>query len=131
MTTRLALAVLVAAHGLIHLIGAVVAWQIAGVDGFPYRTTVLQGHVDLGAAGTALLGLLWLGACVGFLVAALGLVRRSTWALALTAWLAFGSLVLCVLWLPETAAGVVVNLVILGAAAWLARAGLAPREVTA
>lgn len=129
--TRLALAVLVAAHGLIHLIGAVVAWQMAAVDGFPYRTNVLQGNVDLGAAGTALLGLAWLGVCVGFLVAALGLLRRSAWALTLTAWLASGSLILCGLWLPETAAGVVVNLVILGAAAWLARSRIPSKEVAA
>lgn len=129
--TRLALAVLVAAHGLIHLIGVVVAWQMVTVDGFPYRTAVLHAHVDLGAAGTALLGLLWLGACGGFLVAALGLVRRSTWALALTAWLASGSLLLCLLWLPETAAGVGIDLVILGGAAWLARAGVPTKEVAA
>jgi hypothetical protein len=38
--TRVALAGAIAAHGLIHLIGFVVPWQLAAVAGFPYRTTL-------------------------------------------------------------------------------------------
>ena len=45
---RLVGAALVALHGLIHLIGFVVPWRIATVDGFPYRVTTLGGLADLG-----------------------------------------------------------------------------------
>lgn len=41
--TRYAAAVVVAAHGVIHLIGFVVPWRLADVEGSPYRTTVLAG----------------------------------------------------------------------------------------
>ena len=69
--TRIALAAAIAAHGLIHLIGFVVPWQLAAVAGFPYRTTVLDGTADLGEIGVRLVGVLWLACAIGFIVAAL------------------------------------------------------------
>ena len=60
MTTLLAAAAL-GLHGLIHLIGFVVPWGIAQVEGFPYRTTALGGAItsysgeEPGAAGTVYL----------------------------------------------------------------------------
>jgi hypothetical protein len=53
---RIAAAVVVAAHGLIHLIGFVVPWGIAVVEGFPYRTTALGGALALGEAGARIVG---------------------------------------------------------------------------
>lgn len=119
--TRIALAAAIAAHGLIHLIGFVVPWQLAAVEGFPYRTTVLDGTADLGEGGVRLVGLLWLAVAIGFVVAAVGIVLRTTWALPLTAILAIGSLTVCLIGLPETVMGIAVNAAILGGAAWVAR----------
>jgi hypothetical protein len=112
-------------HGLIHLIGFVVPWRIAEVEGFAYRTTVLGGSVELGATGVQVVGLAWLAIAVGFVVAAAGVWRRSSWALGLTAALAIASLVVCALGLPETMAGIVVNVAILGALGWMTFAGRA------
>jgi hypothetical protein len=119
--TRFALAAALAAHGVIHLIGFVVPWELAVLDGFPYRTTVLGGAADLGVLGGRALGVLWLACAIGFLAAAVGVARRAPWALRLTVILAGLSLVVCVLGLPETVAGIVVTVAILAAAAWVAR----------
>lgn len=107
-----------AAHGLIHLIGFVVPWRIAEVEGFAYRTTAFGGSVELGATGVQVVGLAWLAIAVGFVVAAVGVWRRSASALGLTAALAVASLAVCVLGLPETVAGIVVNVAILVAVTW-------------
>ena len=127
--TRYAAATVLAAHGLIHLIGFVVPWQLAEVDGFSYRTTALGGAADLGTLGVQVVGIVWLACALGFLIAAAGVARRAPWALPLTAALAAGSLVLCLLGLPETIAGIAVNAVTLAAAAWVARAGTYPQAV--
>lgn len=119
--TRVALAAAIAAHGAIHLIGFVVPWQLAAVAGFPYRTTVLDGTADLGELGVRLVGILWLACAIGFIVAAVGIVRRTTWALPLTAILAIVSLMVCLVGLPETTMGIAVNAAIVAGAAWAAR----------
>ena len=116
---RIVAAALVAAHGLIHLIGFVVPWGISTVEGFPYRTTALGGAIALGDAGARAIGIVWLACAVGFVVAGLGVWRRVSWALPLTAALAVASIALCVLGLPESSAGIVVNGAILGAVAWV------------
>ena len=65
MIRTLAAAIL-AAHGLIHLIGFVVPWGIAQVEGFPYRTSALAGAVALGETGARAVGVAWLVLAVGF-----------------------------------------------------------------
>ena len=114
---RIAAAAIVAAHGLIHLIGFVVPWGIATVEGFAYRTTVFEGAIVLGDGGARFLGLVWLACAAGFVVAGIGIWRRTAWALPLAAALAAVSIGLCILGLPETVAGIAVNAAILGGAA--------------
>lgn len=112
MMRRIA-AVVIALHGVVHLIGLAVPWQIATVEGFAYRTTVLGGALDVGDAGARILGLVWLALAVGFVVAALGVWRGDPRAIGLTVVLAVVSLLVCLAGLPETAAGVAVDAVIL------------------
>jgi hypothetical protein len=119
MIPRLFAAAVLAVHGLVHLIGFLVPWRIAQIEGFAYRTTALGGNVELGTTGAQVVGLAWLAIAVGFVVAAIGVWRRSAWALGLTAALATASLVVCVLGLPETVAGIVVNVAILAAVTWM------------
>lgn len=127
---RPAAAAIVGLHGVIHLIGFVVPWRIAAVDGFPYRVTALGGLTDLGAVGVRVVGLVWLACAVGFLVSGVGFGRRAPWALQLTAALAAVSIAICVLGLPETTAGIVVNVAILGAIAWARSLQTRPAAVT-
>ncbi len=112
-------AVVLAVHGAIHLIGFFVPWQLATVEGFPYRTTLLAGLVDVGPAGIRAVGALWLLVAAGFVLAGFGVWRGEPWAVGVAAGLALGSLVLCVFGLPDAAAGIVVNVAILAAAAFL------------
>ena len=127
---RIAAATVVVAHGLIHLIGFVVPWGIATIEGFPYRTTALGGAIALGDAGARLVGIAWLACAVGFVVAGLGIWQRASWALPLTAALAVVSIAVCVLGLPEAIAGIVVNSAILGAVAWASLARPRALEAT-
>jgi hypothetical protein len=113
-------AVLLALHGVIHLIGFVTPWRIATLQGFTYRTTALNGTLEIGDGGARLVGLLWLALAVGFVVAGYGVWRGKPWAPALTGVLAAASLVICVLGLPEAFAGITINLVILGAVGYVA-----------
>jgi predicted cation transporter len=113
-------AAVLAAHGLIHLIGFVVPWRIAAVEGFPYRTTALDGILALGDTGTRLVGIAWLVLAIGFVVAAAATWRGEAWARALAAGLAAASIVVCGLGLPEAVAGVAVNIAILAVLAWTA-----------
>ncbi|HYO42155.1 MAG TPA: hypothetical protein VES19_03055 [Candidatus Limnocylindrales bacterium] len=119
MIRTLAAAVL-AAHGLIGLIGFVVPWRLAVVDGFAYRTTALDGVIELGDAGARIVGVAWLGIALGFVIAAVATWRGARWAPGLTAVLAVASIAVCVLGLPETVAGIVVNIGILTVLGWTA-----------
>ena len=111
---RPAAAAMLAVHGLIHLLGFVVPWQVVSVAGLPARTTVLAGAVELGELGSRAVGLAWLALAVGFLIAAIGIWRNGSWALAATGALAVGSLIVCVLGLPDTAFGIGIDIAILG-----------------
>jgi len=103
-----------ALHGLIHLIGFVVPWKIASPEGFPYRTTILAGRVDLGDAGIRSVGVLWLLAALAFVLAGAGLWAGQSWWWPLAIGVAIASLVLCVLGLPDAWAGILANLLVLG-----------------
>lgn len=119
MIHRLA-AVALALHGVIHLIGFVSPWRIASLEGFAYRTTILAGAQDIGDAGVRLIGLVWLGLTVGFLTAGYGVWRGKPWAVGLTGVLAVVSLIVGVAGLPETAAGVAIDVVILATVSYVA-----------
>jgi hypothetical protein len=106
-------AVLLALHGVIHLIGFVTPWRIASLEGFAYRTTLLNGALDVGDAGVRVVGLVWLCLAVGFVAAGYGVWRGKPWAIGLTSVLAGMSLVVCLLGLPETFAGIAINVAIL------------------
>jgi hypothetical protein len=72
-------AILIALHGLIHLMGAVAYLRLADLEGLPYKTTLLGGNVKLGTAGMAVFGALWLLPMGGFVAAAIGLLAGSDW----------------------------------------------------
>ena len=67
-------------HGLVHLIGVVVYWQLAEVEEFPpYKNSLLNGRWKIGDIGMRIYGLLWLIATLGFVVAAVGMVIQQDW----------------------------------------------------
>lgn len=126
---QLAASIVLALHGLVHLIGFVVPWRLATIDGFPYRSAVLNASMEIGDLGVRALGVVWLALAVGFVVAAFGVWRGESWALLLTAVLAVVSLAVSVVGLPEAGAGIAINLVILGVIGYLAMTGRAALQV--
>jgi hypothetical protein len=114
-TMRIALGILIALHGIAHVVGFVMPWQLMTPEAGGYSTTILNGRIDLGSGGIRMLGLIWLALAVGFVLAALGSwLGFGGWVRA-AAVLAIVSLALSVLGWPEAKIGVPVNLAILGA----------------
>jgi hypothetical protein len=106
-------ALVVALHGLIHLLGFVAFWPLAEVSQLPYRTTLLDGRWDVGAGGIRVYALLWLFAAIGYVAAVLGLLARQDWWRALMLAVTVVSLVLTVLDWTDAKAGTVVDVIIL------------------
>ncbi|WP_161883988.1 ABC transporter permease [Deinococcus alpinitundrae] len=105
--------ILLALHGLIHLLGFAAYLRLVTVATLPYKTTFLSGRLNLGMVGTSVFGLAWGVAALGFvLVAAAFLLRWGWWRPALIA-VTLLSLVLTVLDAGVSFAGVAVNSVIL------------------
>ena len=114
---RRAAAVFLGLHGLVHLMGFAAAWQLATLSEIAYRRTVFNGALEVGDAGTRLLGIGWLVVAPAFLVAAYGLWRARPWALPVTVVVAAVSLAICVLGLPDAYRGVAIDVGVLVAVA--------------
>ena len=124
---RLVLPMLLVGHGVAHLPGFLVAWQLREFPGLPYTTTVARGAIEIGPAGTRVLGVLWLGTGLACLVAAGGILAPVPWSSQLTWAVLAVSTLLCVLGWPAARLGLVANsliaalLLVAGKLEWLAR----------
>jgi hypothetical protein len=106
---RYALALLLLGHGIAHLPGFLVGWQLAAYPELPFRTTVLAHSVDVGVAGARLVGTGWMIASLMFVVVAAAVALRPTgWSQLLPVALTL-STVLCVLGWPEARIGLAIN----------------------
>jgi len=112
---RVVAPILLTLHALIHLIGAVVYLQLDRIEGFPYKTTLLNGLWDLGAGGIRVFGVMWLVAAVGLVISAAGMFFDSTWWPPVLAAFALLSLLLTGLDWSVAWVGLAVNVVILTA----------------
>ncbi len=110
---RIGLAVLLALHGLVHLLGFVVPFGLAEVEGFPRSTTVLAGRVDLGEVGVRVAGVGWLLVAAAFVAAAVGLWLLQPWWWGLALGATAISAVLCALFVPTSWAGLALDVAIL------------------
>lgn len=125
---RIIAAIVFIVHGLIHLLGFVVPWRLATIEGFAYKTTLLSGTLDVGDAGVRVIGLLWLLAAIGFVVAGVAVFTSQPWWQALTLWVTLFSLVISILGWPDSQFGVLINLVILAYLLFGGRMGWLPRS---
>ena len=107
-------------HGLIHILGFLRAWQFADLAEMPYSTLILNGTLDVGDVGIRLVGLAWLVAAMGVVVAAIALWRLGARSLRLVAAAAALSLVVSVVGLPAAYLGVFIDVGILAALGVLA-----------
>jgi len=109
---RTIVAVTLIAHGLVHLIGFVVPWRIATLDGFPYRADVLS-DVEIGSSGVKVLGILWLLAAIGFVAVGVALLAGQSWWWGPALVIASVSLLLAGLWAQQAFAGLAIDLAII------------------
>jgi len=118
-----ALAVFLALHGLVHVIGFTNAWGLGSPKGVKHTTLILNGSVDVGDAAMKALGFVWLAAVVAFLVVAVMVWRGHPWARRTTIVVVVASLVLCTIALPNAVIGLVIDVVLLAllavASSWL------------
>jgi len=105
-------AVLLLAHGAIHLIGFFGPTGLAEMEGLPGRPTVLLTGFAIGSPMLLLFGAVWLAAGAGFLLAGVAVLMRQSWWLPVAAATAVLSTILVVLWWNDAAFGVVPNVVV-------------------
>jgi hypothetical protein len=105
-----------------------VAWRLAVLPELPYRTTLLNGQLDAGAVGTRIIGLCWLLAALAMVGTAVATFRGSPAWPALTLGAATFSLVLCILGLPESRIGLVVDLALILGVSLTALVGWLPNR---
>jgi hypothetical protein len=111
---RFALAALLVAHGVAHVVGFAVPWKLLTSAEVPYRTTVLGGVADIGDAGARALGVLWLSTALAFLL--LGAAVLAGWNVRMWAFALLSlSIVVCAAGWPEARIGLAVNAVLLAA----------------
>jgi hypothetical protein len=123
---RIIVTIVLIGHGLVHLLGFVVPWRLATLEEMPYKTTLLSGNLDVGATGIRVVGLLWLLAAIGFVVAGIAVLTVRPWWGTVTLWVTLFSLVLCILGWPDSRFGLLVNLLILAYLFFGGRAGWLP-----
>lgn len=113
---RPAAAVFVVLHGVAHVLGFLGSWRLAELEDVPYTTLVLNGALDVGDVGIRVVGLLWLAAAAGFVVAGIALWRGVPSGLHITVVVTSFSLLVCVLGLPASRIGVAIDVSILAVA---------------
>lgn len=64
--TRWMFAAVLAAHGIAHLVGFALNWQLMTSPDEPFATTIFAGRWDVGTEGARVVGLLWLVAAGAF-----------------------------------------------------------------
>lgn len=113
---RILLAAFLVLHGIAHLAGFFKAWA-------PTRTTIIGDRIDLGVSWIKLVGVAWVVMAIAFGGTAIGaLAGVAGWpAFALT--IAGTSLALCLLQLPETKYGVLLNAAVIASIVLCQRAG--------
>lgn len=105
---RILLVLLLALHGLVHILGAVAYWDIATVDALraPEIAPVL----------VRILGALWLVPALGFISLAYGIWRSTEWRRNVVVAMAMLSMILGIVAWPDAWAGMLIDSILL---AWL------------
>jgi hypothetical protein len=105
---RWILAFMLLAHGVAHLPGFFVAWELASFPELPFRTTIF-GTVDIGVIGTRLVGVGWLMSSIVFATLAATIALRIELPSAVLPLALGASAVLCLSAWPKASYGFIAN----------------------
>jgi hypothetical protein len=111
-------ALILIAHGLIHLMGTIVYMKLGEIPGFNYKTTLLNGRWDLGVNGIRSFGALWIFPAVGFVVIGIALLMNLSWWRSILVPVTLFSLILTDVDWSIAYAGLIVNIAILSLVWW-------------
>ena len=112
---RLAIALFVLVHAIAHLLQFADAFRLIPAGGIPYRTTLLDGRLDVGNGGIRLMGMLWFTLAIAFAAVAVGMALDTTWWVNVAGVGAVISLLMTLLEAPRAQVGLWINVVILTA----------------
>ena len=114
-------ALVLIAHGLIHLMGTIVYMKLGEIPGFNYKTTLLGGRWDLGVNGMRSFGALWIFPAVGFIIIGIALLMNLSWWRSMLVPVTLFSLILTDVDWNIAYAGLIVNIAILSLVWWSPR----------
>lgn len=109
---HIAIAIILALHGIAHLPGFVVPWQLTRNAREPYRTTIIGGR-DVGPMGMRFIGIFYLVLAVVFIGMAYGAYSQAPWWPQYTLFACGMSIFMCIVNWPDTKIGLVLNLIII------------------
>jgi hypothetical protein len=112
---RSTLAVALAIHGLVHLLGVMTAWRLSPFKDPPTSTAILDARLEVGADGMELMGLAWMFATAAVVIAAVALWIGGHRMLLRIAAGTLISLAVCLVGLPESNLGILIDVGILTA----------------
>jgi hypothetical protein len=110
---KIFIAIILFMHGFIHLFGFVVPWKITKLEEMPYKTTVLNGSLNIGDLGIRIVGVLWLLIAIAFFLSIYLMFSQNPFWFFFTVIVTLISIVLCILGWPDSKIGVFANLFIL------------------
>jgi hypothetical protein len=93
--------------------GLVAYFPLGEIAELPYKTTLLGGRWDIGAAGTRYFSALWLAAAVGLVGSTIGLALKQNWWLPMMGTAVLLSLIITILDWSNAWRGAVLDLIIL------------------
>jgi hypothetical protein len=109
---RILFAVWFFAHGVAHLPGFLVSWQLLSTPSVQYHTALLNNKVDVGSVGIRVVGVVWLLCCLAFIALSIAAMMQGAWWHEVAFVVLGTSLVLCVLGWPRSRIGVASNIVV-------------------
>ena len=108
---RILLALIFLGHGIAHLPGFLVSWELVVLE--PYRTTILVDYFDIGDRGIRVMGAMWLLGFLAFALSSVGVWLRRSWWSRVALLTAIFSMVLCALDWPDAQIGLYINVALI------------------
>ncbi len=110
---KIIFAVLLALHGFAHSVGFIVFWRISELEGISYKTTILNGKIDIKDTGIRIVGIVWLLFALVYIFNGIAVfINLSVWE-SLALYLSIASLLYCIIGWPDSKIGILINIVIL------------------
>lgn len=110
---KIIFAVLLVMHGIAHSVGFIVFWRISELEGMDYKTTILNGKIDVKDTGIRIAGIIWLLFALVYIFNGIAVYLGLSFWESLALYTSIASMVYCIIGWPDSKIGVIINLLIL------------------